>query len=652
VGPAPDRRFWLETLAAAAFASAVVIGAREAGWLQPLELMAYDRALGARVALTARADDRVVVVGVDEAALRRFGDPVADAALARALQAILDDGAVAIGLDLFRDLPAPPGEAALRALMAASPRLIVVYAFGTPDGALAVPPPAAVTDEARHAFADVPLDADGVVRRGLLFATGSGAVGWSLALRLAERALADAGVFPASDPEAPERLRLGAASYAPLSATTGLYQRGDPGGYQFLATFPAGRAGVAVWSFEDVLDGETPAGAFRDRIVLIGLTDAVGSRDEVRTPVALGPDAAQRLPGVLWHAHAVVQLLREASGEGRPLGAMGDRAAAALIVALALHGAALGASRGRWRLRLAAIAATAALIAGGSFALILRDVWAPAPSLLAAFAVALVVSLAAAARRHGAERAAVFRLFGMHLSPRIAEIAWAERETFMERGLPQPMELTATVLVSDLARFSEASRDLAPAALMRWVNRYVGRMTALIDAEGGIVEKYSGDGIMAVFGIPSPRATEAEIDADCRAAADAALAMRAALAALNAANRAEGLPLMRMRIGLATGRLIAGTTGGINRLQYTVLGDAANVATRLEAFRSDAVALGPDAGCARILMNEETARRLGPSYATALYDPAATLRGQETPVVVFALHGRRGDASPKGGPDA
>lgn len=652
MNPSVGRRCWLETLAAAAVASALVIGAREAGWLQPLELLAYDRMLGARVALSGRADDRVVVVGVDEAALRRFGDPVADAALARALRAILDDGARAIGLDLFRDLPAPPGAAALRAVMAESPRLFVVYAFGTADGALAVAPPTAVADEARHAFADVPLDADGVVRRGLLFATGADRVGWSLALRLAERDLAEAGIAPTPDPAASDRLRLGAASYAPLSATSGLYQQGEPGGYQFLATFPAGRGGVRVLSFEDLLDGRTPAGAFRDRIVLIGLTDAVGSRDEVRAPVALGADAAQRIPGVLWHAHAVVQLLRQATGEIRPLSAVGDRAAAGLVVALAALGAALGALTGRWRLRLAAVAAIAALIVGGGVALMLRDVWAPAPAFLAAFALALTASSAAAARRLAAERAALFRLFGMHLSPRIAEIAWAERATFMEQGLPQPMELTATVLVSDLARFSQASRELAPADLMRWVNRYVAHMTGLIDARGGIVEKYSGDGIMAAFGVPAPRATEAEIDADCRAAAEAALAMRAALADLNRANIAEGLPPMRMRIGLATGRLIAGTTGGTNRLQYTVLGDAANVANRLEAFRSDEAALGCDEGHTRILMNDETMRRLGPGYAAALHDPAAELRGQDAPVAVFALLGRTHDKNGRGEPDA
>jgi adenylate cyclase len=278
-------------------------------------------------------------------------------------------------------------------------------------------------------------------------------------------------------------------------------------------------------------------------------------------------------------------------------------------------------------------------VGGGTLAF-LGGLWVSLPAAMAALLAAFVAALALAAHRHFRERAAVFQLFGMHLSPRIADIAWAERRTFLDRGLPPAAELTATVLVADLAGFMGATERLPPEALLRWINRYVGTMTALIDQGGGIVEKYAGDGITAVFGIPIPRRDQPTITADARAAAATALAMTAALDGINRANGAEGLPPMRMRLGLSTGRLVAGTVGGPGRLQYTVLGDAVNVGARLESYRKETWTPGCEAGHSRILLTAATLERLGDDFAVVPYDDAATIRGRGAPIAVYELVGR------------
>jgi len=638
-GAKAGRGFRIGVVAAALFAATLVIGLREAGLLQPLELWAYDRQLALRVELTGRGSERIVVVGIDEEALQRFGDPIADRVLARVLRRIADDGATAIGLDLFRDLDVPPGTAELGEVLADAPSLVGVFAFAGDDGRGGVAAPAAIEAPARLGFADVPLDADGVVRRGLLFLGESNRIAWSLSLRLSTLALADEDVVPEPAPENPAWLRLGAATYAPLPATRGLYQAGEPGGYQFLLTFPAGPDGIPVVPLRAVADAQVPPGTFRDRLVLVGLTDTVGARDVLQTPVALAEPGVRRLPGVLLHAHMVAQILRQADGAARPIEPVGDVATAGMALLLAVYGAALGASTRRWWLQAGLVLATLGAIVLSGGAAMLAERWLSTPTLVAAFGLAFVAAMAIAARRQLAERTAFFRLFGMHLSPRIAELAWAERDTFLEHGLPPPQELTATVLVADLAGFTAATQALAPAELMRWVNRYVAALTALVDEEGGIVEKYAGDGVMAVFGVPIPRRSEREIGGDAEAAARTALRMRARLTELNARNAAEALPVMVMRVGIATGRLIAGTTGGVNRLQYTVLGDAANVAARLESFRRDDPRLGCDGAHTRILVAEATVERLGARYVTELYEPRALLPGRAGAIAIFELLG-------------
>lgn len=138
-------------------------------------------------------------------------------------------------------------------------------------------------------------------------------------------------------------------------------------------------------------------------------------------------------------------------------------------------------------------------------------------------------------------------------------------------------ECIATILFSDLQGFTGLSEGRTPEEVVRILNRYFSTMTECILRERGIVNKYVGDAIMAVFGLPIAFYDHAG------AATRAAQEMFSAQKLLNAELSAEGFPSLTTRIGIHTGKVLAGNIGSQTRMEYTVIGDSVNIASRLES---------------------------------------------------------------------
>ncbi len=205
-------------------------------------------------------------------------------------------------------------------------------------------------------------------------------------------------------------------------------------------------------------------------------------------------------------------------------------------------------------------------------------------------------------------------------------------------------EREVTILFADLRGFTTLSEKLTPQELLTLLNRYLDRMSAAIESQGGVIDKFIGDAIMALFGAPVPQS-----DAADRAIA-AALAMEKALVQLNAELAAEGIAPLAIGIGVNTARVVAGNIGSHRRLNYSVIGDGVNVASRLQSLTRT-----PEYRTSLIASAATIAARVGrgsdPPSAPAPHPshlrPSPTFRplgtvpvkGRAEPVEIFAVEG-------------
>ena len=189
-------------------------------------------------------------------------------------------------------------------------------------------------------------------------------------------------------------------------------------------------------------------------------------------------------------------------------------------------------------------------------------------------------------------------------------------ESFKLGGVTQ----TITVLFADIRGFTRISEHAAPEQIVQLLNRYFSAMTDIIFAHGGTLDKYLGDGLMALFGAPTVTPKDASN------AIAAAVAMQRRMLSINDELRAEGFPEIGIGIGLHTGEVIVGYIGSERRSEYTAIGDAVNTSSRLES----------NAKAGEILVSEVTAQAARSRYQLAPRDPI-TVKNREQPVPLFEV---------------
>jgi len=172
------------------------------------------------------------------------------------------------------------------------------------------------------------------------------------------------------------------------------------------------------------------------------------------------------------------------------------------------------------------------------------------------------------------------RLLGQTISPAVARELWSQRRSLLAGDRFRARRLFVTVLIADIAGFTALAERLGPEALLAWLNRTLEVVIGPIDSGGGLVNKFTGDGLLAVFGAPLSQGREA----DARAALAAAGAIRHGIGALNGELAAAGQPLVRLRLGLHSGWVLAGSVGSRERWEYGVVGDAVNCAAHIDAL--------------------------------------------------------------------
>jgi adenylate cyclase len=189
-----------------------------------------------------------------------------------------------------------------------------------------------------------------------------------------------------------------------------------------------------------------------------------------------------------------------------------------------------------------------------------------------------------------------------------------------------------TVLFTDLRGFTSFSESVEPDVLSRIITEYLDAMTRVVFARGGTVDKFIGDAVMAIWNAPT------DDPAHAFRACEAALEMQAALSILSDRWEAEGLPRQTMRIGINTGPASVGNMGSSQRFAYTALGDAVNLAARLEPLNNE---YGTG-----ICISQGTLDALGDSdeFLVRHLDLVA-VKGKRQAVPVFELIGRADDST-------
>jgi adenylate cyclase len=231
----------------------------------------------------------------------------------------------------------------------------------------------------------------------------------------------------------------------------------------------------------------------------------------------------------------------------------------------------------------------------------------------------------------GKERSFIRNAFSRYVPEKVVDILISNPEMLQLRG----EERTMTVLFSDLAGFTSISESMSPSRLVLLLNRYFTEMTEIVLKHGGIVDKFIGDAIMAEFGAPLPMPDHAE------RAVRSGLAMQARLNELRRVWRNDGLPEIRSRVGINTGSMVIGNMGSDQVFDYTVIGDAVNLASRLEGANKDYDT--------HLMISEYTHRALPPGIFRSRVLDVIKVKGKSEPVKVFEVYGEASSpADPEG----
>ncbi|MBI4248975.1 MAG: adenylate/guanylate cyclase domain-containing protein [Elusimicrobia bacterium] len=559
-----------------------------AGSLRPfeiLELRTLDAFLKWRG--TEAPSKSLLIVGIDDKSLEEIQEPYAFYArhIARAIQTALDGGAWAVGLDAIqpREYVNPEfkrGSREMAALLRKRRDVVCAYRL-YPD----IQASTFLRSLENAGAVNLTRDLDGVVRRQrLVFEHPPGVPRPGLAFKI-HQAAASRGFLKAlrANPQ-PETVII---NYA------------GPGGT------------VPRLSLVDVYKGRTPAGAFKDKIVLIGDVSAEGQE------VHMTPFSAD-MPGVEVHANVLHTLL-----SGRRLAGAPGWINVLIVLILAAMAAFIFSVSG------AGMGGVAAFVLSGAYAVgaytcfirggIKLEVVRPLMAVPAVYAAVYGRRFA----RERKKRALVQGLFSQYVAPEVVREILTRKDGLKLSGETREV----TVLFSDIENFSTLSEKLPPDQLVMLLNTYFSAMVGILFKEKGTLGKFLGDGLMAYWGAPVEQKDHAE------RAARAAAAMCAQVA--DFADQWQSILPFRfnVRIGIHTGEVIAGDIGSVAHREYTVIGDNVNIAARLEPLNKQfGSRMMISAATYEHVKHKSECRRLG----------SMQVKGKDIPVEVYELSSWKG----------
>lgn len=489
----------------------------------------------------------LVIVAIDEPSFAEMGLqwPWPRSIHARLVDRLIAEGASVIGFDIIFSEPSSPDDDRIFAeALRRAERVILASDIASAErGAyrqeMVVDPIPLFLRYATAGISTVPLDRDYVVRRLHPVVPG-------------ERRFAEAIA---------ERHSQGQILLPPADAM--ISYRIPPGG-------------AGTISFYQALDADRflPKGYFRNKIVMVG--KCLKSATEKTPDYFATPFLLQRgfglMSGVEIQANMVLNFLQDDF-----VRRVGITWQIALTFLIAIGGSFIQA---QWKpIRGACLAVSGAVLCMAVSYIVFNRlrIWLPAVSFSSLFLLSYGIFGADAYVRSERTRRELRRLFAKYLSPSILKSILDHPETVKLGG----MKVEATILFSDIAGFTTLSEKMQPEEISHLLNIYLSEMTKIIFDQQGTIDKFIGDAIMAFWGAPLPDKDHAFH------ACQAALQMQRRLKEMRGKMAFQGYPQLFVRIGINTGMVIAGNMGSQELFDYTVLGDAVNVASRLEGANKE-----------------------------------------------------------------
>jgi adenylate cyclase len=565
---------WRGVLIAVPTVAGILMLLRFAGLLQALELASLDQLFLLRP--PEGIDSRILIVTIDEKDIQKLQQyPMSDATLARVLNNLKQHQPVAIGLDIYRDLPTPPGHAELVKIFSTTPNLIGVQKVGSTADSASVAPPPALQKREQVGANDLPLDSDGKIRRAFLsVSTQAGDTIFSFGFKLAYPYLQHKGVDSNLTPD--QHIYAGSAIFQPFEENDGGYIRAGASSYQVLLNYRGGIDRFHRVGIMEVLENRIDPALVRDRIVLIG-NIAESYKDLFYTPFSGRLGIPERTPGVAIHANLVSHILGAALDQRRLIQTAPDWAEYLWILGWTAIGGVLC-----WQQRLSGggtqllllkrfrLVVASGILLLSVYGAFLLGWWIPLVPALLGLAGSAVSVTGYLAHSAGEMR----KTFGRYLTDEVVSNL-LETPSGLQLGGERRK---VTVLMSDLRGFSAVSEWLPPEKVVALLNLYLGSMAEVVDIYKGTINEFIGDGIFVMFGAPISRTDDAQRAIAC------AIAMQSAMTAVNEQNQQLGLPAIEMGIGINTGEVVVGNVGSQKRAKYTVVGSHVNLAARIESY--------------------------------------------------------------------
>ncbi len=601
----------------------LVILLRFSGLLQSWEWSVYDQYT--RLRPSEPRDQRIAIVGLDEDDMKYIDQGyVPDQVYANLIEKLVAMKPLAIGLDIYRDLPFEPGHKRLVELFANTPNLIGIEKVVGDESLESVAAHPILKEKNRVAANDLILDQDNIIRRSLLVVKDSqGKPVYALGLFLAMFYLDSQGISPKIVEGTNNWWKFNETLFKPLAKNDGGYVRADAGGYQIFLNYRGSNRSFEIVSFQDILTDKLPKNWGRDRIILIG---SVGEsfKDLLSTPYTLSP--SQRMSGVEIHAHITSQIM-SATLDQRPLiKTLSEPLEWIWIVLWSGIGAVL-----TWRFRATAkvelliarqvficILATGFLLAS-TYLFFILGWWIPVVPPFLGFAGSAIAITAYIARSASDIR----NIFGRYLSAEIVSNLLEKPEGLKLGGERRKI----TILTSDLRGFTALSERLPPEEVVKILNFYLSCMADVITTYQGTIDEFMGDGILVLFGAPTLRENDAKRAIAC------AVAMQLAMEKVNEQLHQWDLSPLDMGIGINTGEVVVGNIGSEKRTKYGVVGNQVNLTYRIESYTTGG----------QILISEMTLKEAGQDLIKIETQKLVQPKGVKKPITIYEVGGIAGE---------